>query len=91
MSDVKISPDKTWIPIGVAVGGIISLVAGAVWVSSSFQELSYSNRDLSSSVKRVESTLDRLLADGVSDRQAKQWIELFRVQNPNLKVPDLPR
>lgn len=91
MADVKLSPDKTWIPVGVALGGIASLVLGAVWVSSSFQDLSYSNRDLSNSVKRVETTLDRLLADGVSDRQAQTWIELFRVQNPNLKVPDLPR
>lgn len=91
MSDVKLSPDKTWIPIGVALGGIASLVVGAVWVSSSFQELSYSNRDLSNSVKRVETTLDRLLADGVSDRQAQQWIEIFRAKNPNLHVPDLPR
>lgn len=91
MNDVKISPDKTWIPIGVAVAGIVSLVTGAVWVSSSFQELSYSNRDLASSVKRVETTLDRLLADGVSVRQAQQWIELFRLQNPTAKVPDLPR
>ena len=91
MSDVKLSPDKTWIPIGVAIGGIASLVVGAVWVSSSFQDLSYSNRDLASSVKRVETTLDRLLADGVSVRQAQQWIELFRLQNPTTKVPDLPR
>lgn len=91
MADVKLSPDKTWIPIGVALGGIASLCIGAVWVSTSFQDLSYSNKDLASSVKRVESTLDKLLADGVSDRQAQTWIELFRVQNPTLKVPDLPR
>lgn len=91
MSDVKLSPDKTWIPIGVALGGIASLVLGAVWVSRSFQDLSFSNRELASSVKRVENTLDRLVADGVSNRQAQQWIELFRVQNPALKVPDLPR
>lgn len=91
MSDVRLSPDRTWIPIGVALGGIASLVVGAVWVSSSFQDLSYSNRDLSSSVKRVESTLDKLLTDGVSTRQAQQWIDLVRLQNPSLKIPDLPR
>lgn len=91
MSDVKIAPDKTWIPVSVALGGIASLVGGAVWVSSSFQELSYSNKELAGAVKRVEQTLDRLVADGVSTRQAQQWIELFRVQNPAIKVPDLPR
>ena len=91
MTEVKLDPGRTWVPIGVAVGGIISLVGGAVWVSSSFQALSYSNMDLASSVKRVETTLDRLLTDGVTSRQAQQWIELFRVQNPTLKVPDLPR
>jgi hypothetical protein len=91
MSDVKLATDKTWIPLGVAIGGLASVVMGAVWVSSSFQDLSYSNKDLANSVKRVESTLDRLLADGVSNRQAQQWIELFRLQNPTVKVPDLPR
>ena len=91
MSDVKLTPDRTWIPIGVALGGIASLVLGAVWVSNSFKDLSYSNRDLAKSVQRVESTLDKLLVDGVSNSRMQQWIELFRVQNPSLKVPDLPR
>lgn len=90
-SDVKITPDKTWIPIGVAVAGLASLVAGAVWVTSSFQSLEFTNRELSNEVRGVKITLDRLLADGVSTRQAQQWIEIFKARNPTLNVPDLPK
>lgn len=89
--DVKLSPDKTWIPIGVAVAGLASLVAGAVWVTSSFQSLEFTNKELSNEVRGVKSTLDRLLADGVSTRQAQQWIEIFKARNPTLNVPDLPK
>lgn len=88
---MKLSPDKTWIPIGVAVAGLASLVAGAVWVTSSFQSLEFTNKELSNEVRGVKSTLDRLLADGVSTRQAQQWIEIFKARNPTLNVPDLPK
>jgi hypothetical protein len=89
--DVKLTPDKTWIPVGVAVAGLASLVAGAVWVTSSFQSLEFTNKQLDQSVRRVEQTLERLLADGVSTRQAQQWIEIFKARNPSLNVPDLPK
>ena len=90
-ANVKLSPDKTWIPIGVAIGGLITLVTGAVWVSSSFQELAYSNKDLASALLRVEGVLDRLVADSVDAKELQSWIEVFRAQNPTLKVPDTPR
>jgi hypothetical protein len=89
--EVKLTPDKTWIPVGVAIAGLVSLVTGAVWVTSSFQSLEFSNRELSNSIKRVESTLDRLLADGVSTRQMQQWIEILKARNPSILVPELPK
>lgn len=89
--NVRLSPDKTWIPIGVAVGGIVSIVVGALWVNNSFQQLAFSNKEMAGAVKRVETTLDRLVTDGVQTRQMLQWIELARARNPNLSIPDLPR
>jgi hypothetical protein len=89
--DVKLTPDKTWIPIGVALGGIASLVVGAVWISSSLQSLQFSNENLAGAVSRVETSIDRVVQDGISRRELQQWIEVARARNPTLILPDVIR
>lgn len=98
MSDLKISPDKTWVPVSMLIasivlllGGLGTVVWGAVWITTSFQVLTSSNDRLSESMGRVEKSIERLTLDGVSQRQAQQWIELFKARNTALSVPDLPR
>ena len=88
---MKLTPDKTWIPIGVAIAGIASFVTCAVWISLSMQALEFKQQATNESVQRVEKTLDQLLADGVSTRLLQQWIEILKARNPTLQVPDLPR
>ncbi len=91
MTDVKLSPDKTWIPIGVALGGIITVFGVGLWVNNSFKDLAYSNKELASSVRRVEETLDRIHDVSVKRQEMQQWLEVLKARNPGTSVPDFPR
>jgi hypothetical protein len=97
-NDVKISPDKTWVPLSALIGlimlllgGITTTVWGAVWISSSFQELTHSNILMTISIKRVEEAVDRVTTGAVTQTNFALWLEVLRARNPDLKIPDLPR
>lgn len=88
MSDVKIAPDKTWIPLGVAIGGIITIVIFALWVNNSFKDLSYQCRELTSSLGRVENAVKGISDQSVKRHELQLFIQVLKAKNPSLSVPD---
>lgn len=88
---VKLSPDKTWIPIGVAVAGLIAFVATAFTAGSAYNQILTNQASQNESLKRLEIKLDQWPGEYVSVRGLKQWIEILKLKNPGHDVPDYPR
>lgn len=91
MSDVKISPDRTWIPVGVAVAGLCSFVVGAFWVGLAYQRI-LSNQDVQGqTLQRLERKLDGVHDDFVTSERFEQFVQLLKAANPTLSIPIVTR
>jgi hypothetical protein len=91
VTDVKISPDKTWIPVGVAVAGLCSFVVGAFWVGLAYQKI-LSNQDVQgATLQRLERKLDGVGDEFLTRERFDQFIHLLKVANPSLIVPVVTR
>lgn len=91
MNDVKLVPDKTWIPVGVAVAGLCAFVVGAFWVGLAYQQI-LSNQDTQgAALQRVERKLDGVNNEFVTREQFNTFIELLKATNPTLTVPVVTR
>lgn len=78
---VKLTPDKTWIPVGVAVSAIMAFAGGAVWINNQLQTLAFS-------LSRVESKVNDL-QDRWSRDQMQNWVEILKARNSTLNVPEV--
>lgn len=78
---MRLTPDKTWIPIGVATTAIIAFCGGALWINNQLQTLAFSLNRLES---KVEGLQDRWTRENMH-----QWVELFRARNATLSVPEV--
>jgi hypothetical protein len=87
---VKIDPSSAWLRLGPAIGVMIAFASGAVWINTNFQDLSFSNRQLTQSINQLEHRIDGL-QDRWTARDMTQWVELFRAKNPTLAVPEIPK
>jgi hypothetical protein len=87
---VKIDPASAWLRLGPAIGVMLAFASGAVWINTNFQDLSFSNRQLTQSITNLEHRIDGL-QDRWTSRDMTQWVELFRAKNPTLAIPEIPR
>jgi hypothetical protein len=90
-TETKLSPDKTWIPVGVAVAGLCSFVVGAFWVGLAYQRI-LSNQDVQGeTLTRLERKLDGLGSEFMSKKDFEIFVESLRAGNPDLNVPKMMR
>lgn len=85
---VKIDPATAWLRLGPAICVMIAFATGAVWINTNFQDLSFSNRQLTQSINQLEHRIDGL-QDRWTVRDMAQWAELFRAKNPTIAVPEI--
>lgn len=78
---MKIAPDKTWIPVGVAVSAILAFAGGAVWISGQLQTLAFA-------LSRLETKVNDL-QDRWTKEQMQNWTEILRARNSTLSVPEV--
>lgn len=88
---MKVHPDKTWIPIGVAFAGLVSFVVGAFWVGSAYQQILSNQAEEKAARLAFERKLDEIVNNHVTVRQHAAWIDVLRARNQSLSIPDLPR
>jgi hypothetical protein len=87
---VKIDPNSTWLKLGPAIGVVVAFTTGAVWINTNFQDLAFSNKQLTQSINQLEHRIDGL-QDRWTVRDMAQWVELFRAKNPTVAVPEIVR
>lgn len=85
---VKLSPDRVWISLGVAITSLISCASGAVWIALNMQGFKYSTDALNQSVNRIETRVDSILSDTIKRRDFENFLELLKARNPTLVIPD---
>ena len=88
---MKLAPDKTWIPVGVAVAGLCSFVVGAFWVGLAYQKI-LSNQDVQgATLQRLERKLDGVGNEFITRERFEQFVQLLKAANPELTVPVVTR
>jgi hypothetical protein len=87
---VKIDPAAAFLKLGPAVGVMLAFASGAVWINANFQDLSFSNKQLTQSINQLEHRIDGM-QDRWTTRDMAQWVELLKAKNSTLLIPDVPR
>ncbi len=87
---VKLDPSSAWLRLGPAVGVMIAFATGAVWINTNFQDLAFSNRQLTQSINQLEHRIDGM-QDRWTTRDMAQWVELLKAKNSTMLIPDVPR
>lgn len=91
MSDVKIAPDRTWIPVGVAIAGLCSFVVGSFWVGLAYQKI-LSNQDVQAdTLQRLERKLDVVTTQFLTREKFDTFLELLKAANPTINIPVVAR
>lgn len=88
---VKLTPDKTWVPIGVAIAGLASFVVGAFWFGLAYQKILSNQETQGVTLQRVERKVDGISEDFVTRERFDVFVNLLRSSNPNLVVPSVTR
>lgn len=70
--------EKTKVPLGLVVAAIMAFIGGALWINNSLNQI---RSELALIKFGVNNTL--------SSRDMELWIMKLRLENPNLKVPEL--
>lgn len=86
---MRLHPDRTWIPIGVACAGIVTFVVAAFWVGLAYQQILSSQDVQKETLQRLERKLDGVTADYVTRERFDVFVETLKASNPELKIPVL--
>lgn len=88
---MKLHPDKTWIPVGVAVAGLCSFVVGAFWVGLAYQRI-LSNQDVQgATLQRLEQKMDGVSSEFLTRERFNDFVQLLKAANPTITVPVVTR
>ena len=88
---VKLAPDKTWIPIGVAAAGLCAFVVGGFWVGLAYQKILSNQGIQGETMTRLERKIDGISGEFVTRERFELFIELLKASNPSLTVPMVAR
>lgn len=77
MSTSELS-EKTKVPLGLVAATIVAFIGGALWINNSLNQI---RSELALIKFGVNNTL--------SSRDMELWIMKLRLENPELKVPEL--
>ena len=88
-SDMRLHPDRTWVPIGVAVAGIVSFVVAAFWVGLAYQQILSSQDVQKETLQRLERKIDGVTSEYVTRERFSIFLDALKASNPDLKIPAL--
>lgn len=88
---VKLTPDKTWVPVGVLIVGLCSFVVGGFWVGITYQKILSSQDAQGATLQRLEFKIDGVSNEFVTRERFESFIELLKAGNPSLNVPVVAR
>lgn len=80
---------NTLIPIGVAVGMLVSVVSLTLWLGGKFSDLEHSIQMMQVDLQRMQIQLERSAMQSWTRDQQASWVALLKAQNRDLVVPEV--
>lgn len=89
---------ETKIPLGFAVTLGVALLTGILWIKDSMTGYELQVLELSTSIEKMNITLDNRfyvieqgLQDKIDEHEIRDWIKILKAQNPTLQIPELTK